>query len=269
METLAVTFQALLYAGVVFSLGSVALRLTLAPERGDVFDQRLNWQISMGAALILVSASFLLMKFQLVIAGGDLGRALSFDFLLISVQTPVGQSNLLRISGTLAILVSLILRRQWLLTLGTVALVTSFGMEGHSLSFGPRWLSSSLVLLHVAIICWWLAVIMPLATAPRSERDRYGKAFGKQAVFALPLLIAAGLILFGLFTSWEVDLSQDYQRRMVMKLIAVAVILAIAAGNKLWLSGRPAFVWSLRAEGLVAAIVLFLTANLTSTGPDM
>ena len=142
-------------------------------------------------------------------------------------------------------------------------------MEGHSLSFGPRWLTSSLVVLHVAIAAWWLAVIVPLLTVRNDERDRYGEAFGRQAIYAVPVLIVAGGLLFGVFTGWNIDFSQDYHQRMLMKVVAVAAILSIAAANKLYFTGRPGFVWALRAEAVVALVLLAFTAFLTATGPKM
>lgn len=265
--------RVLLYAGTVLSVGSLALRLTLAPMPGDGFSRALNLQAGLGAGAVLVAALGLVMAFLLSIAGGDLSLALSPDFLLLGLQMPVGQANLVRIFGLVLILWALAGRGRWrggvLAAIGAGLLVLSFGLEGHSLSFGPRWLTGPLVLLHVAIVSWWLAVILPLLAAPRRDRDRYAKAFGGQAVLAVPVLLVAGSVLLGQFTGWRLDLSQDYQRQMLVKLVAVAAILAIAAGNKLWLTGRSGLVWALRVEALVAAGLLVLTALLTATGPEM
>ena len=82
------------------------------------------------------------------------------------------------------------------------------------------------------------------------------------------LLVAGGLLLVQ-FTGWTIDLSLDYHRRMILKLFAVGGILALAAANKLYFTGKPGFVWALRAETAVALTILALTALLTSTGPDM
>ena len=72
-----------------------------------------------------------------------------------------------------------------------------------------------------------------------------------------------------MFTGWQIDFSQDYQRRMPMKIVAVAGILSIAAANKLYFTGRQEFVWALRAEAAAAVALLALTAFLTATGPEM
>ena len=205
----------------------------------------------------------------MTISGGDLSMALSPDFLGIAAQTPVGQVAALRIIAVLAIGICFLAPYRWLALPPALALLLSFGMEGHSLSFGPRWLTSSLVVLHVAIAAWWLAVIVPLLTVRNDERDRYGEAFGRQAIYAVPVLIVAGGLLFGVFTGWNIDFSQDYHQRMLMKVVAVAAILSIAAANKLYFTGRPGFVWALRAEAVVALVLLAFTAFLTATGPKM
>ena len=271
MEYLAPLLRLFLYGATVLVAGSVALHATLSVPMGSPFHKRLMVQIGLGSAVILSVALAMVLQFLLTIAGGDLSMALSPDFVGIAAQTPVGQVAALRIGAVLALALALCFLApwRWLALLPAVAVLISFGLEGHSLSFGPRWLTSSLVVVHVAIAAWWLAVIAPLLTVPREERDRYGEAFGRQAVFAVPVLLVAGSLLFGVFTGWQIDFSQDYQRRMLMKIVAVAGILSIAAANKLYFTGRREFVWALRAEAAAAVALLALTAFLTATGPEM
>lgn len=269
MELTNIILRALLYAGAILAMGSVALKWSLSPRQGEVFDGALLRQTWLGLLLVLAGALGLMLNFQLSIAGGDMALALSPEFLALLLQVPVGHANLVRIAGVIVLAVALSLNRRWLTLFAGGALVLSFGLEGHSLSLGPRLVTMTLVWLHVLIVFWWLAVILPLMVSPRRERDRYGESFGKQAVLAVPLLIAAGVILFGLFTGWQIDFSQDYQRRMALKLLAVAATLGLAAANKLWFTGRPGFIWALGAEAVLAVSLIGLTAYLTATGPDM
>ena len=269
MEYLSPLLRLFLYGATVLTAGSIALRTSLSIPMGNSFNRRLMVQIGCGSAVILTVALAMVLQFLLTISGGDLGMAISPDFLSIAAQTPVGQVATLRILAVLFLGLGFLVPWRWLTLLPALALLLSFGMEGHSLSYGPRWLTSSLVVVHVAIAAWWLSVIVPLLTVSSAERDRYGEAFGRQAIFAVPVLVVAGSLLFGLFTGWEIDLSQDYHRRMLMKIAAVTGILFIAAANKLYFTGRSGFVWALRAEALVALILLALTAFLTATGPKM
>ena len=269
MEYLAPLLRLFLYGATVLIAGSTALRTTLSVPMDSPFNKRLMVQIGLGSAVILSVALAMVLQFLLTISGGDLSMALSPDFLGIAAQTPVGQVAVLRIGAVLVLVLCILAPWRWLALLPAIAVLISFGLEGHSLSYGPRWLTSSLVVVHVAIAAWWLSVIAPLLTVSREERDRYGEAFGRQAVIAVPVLLVAGSLLFGVFTGWQIDFSQDYQRRMLMKIVAVAVILSIAAANKLFFTGRPGFIWALRVEAVVALGLLALTAFLTATGPKM
>jgi len=269
VEYLSPLLRLFLYGATVLTAGSIALRTTLSIPMGCPFNKRLMLQIGLGSAVILTVALAMVLQFLLTISGGDFRMALSPDFLGIAAQTPVGQVAALRMVAVLVLGCCVFVPWRWFALLPALALLLSFGMEGHSLSYGPRWLTSSLVAVHVAIAAWWLSVIAPLLAVSSAERDRYGEAFGRQAIFAVPVLVVAGSLLFGLFTGWEIDLSQDYQRRMLMKILAVAAILSTAAANKLYFTGRSGFVWALRAEAVVALVLLALTAFLTATGPQM
>ncbi|MGB1157082.1 MAG: hypothetical protein ACPG42_09725 [Alphaproteobacteria bacterium] len=269
MEYLSPVLRFCLYGATVLIAGSIALRLTLSVPAESAFSRRLTGQVSLGLALMFVAAVGSVALFLLMISGGDVAMAFSAEFMGIAAQTPVGQVAAMRVLAGVALLILLALGWHRLALVPALLMLLSFGMEGHSLSFGPRLLSSSLVVVHVAIAAWWLSVIFPLLTVSATERDRFGEVFGRQAILAVPLLIVAGGALFGVFTGWQLDLSQDYQRRMAFKLVAVAGILSIAAANKLYFTGRPGFVWSLRVEALVAVALLMLTAFLTATGPKM
>ena len=189
--------------------------------------------------------------------------------LAIGAQTPVGQANALRVVAVLALGATLVLGLRQAAVVPAAALLLSFALEGHSLSYGSRLLTSGLLLLHLVIVSWWLAVLMPLLGSATEQRDKLGHAFGRQAIVAVPVLLVAGGLLLVQFTGWTIDLSLDYHRRMILKLFAVGGILALAAANKLYFTGKPGFVWALRAETAVALTILALTALLTSTGPDM
>lgn len=269
MELLSPFLRFCLYVAVALIAGSTALRLTLPVATNSVFSRRLTGQIGIGVVLVIGAAVASVVHFLLTISGGDVATAFSPDFIGIAAQTPVGQVAALRILSGGAVILLLFLQWRTLTVIPALLLLISFGMEGHSLSFGPRWLTSTLVIVHVTIAAWWLSVIVPLLTVPSAERDRLGAAFGRQAIFAVPLLLLAGGTLLGIFTGWQVDLSEDYQRRMILKLVAVAAILALAAANKLYFTSRPGLVWSLRIEALVALSLLALTAFLTATGPSL
>ena len=269
LDVFALLLRFMLYAGTILAAGSVALRFSLAVNRGGGFDRMLSLQTGFGLATVLLASLALIAKFLLTISGGDWAMAFSAEFIGIALQTPVGQSGLVRIIAACVLAVTLLAGWRWLAFIAAFGLLLSFGLEGHSMSYGIRLVSMVLVVVHVMIVSWWLAVLLPLMASPVPERDAMGHAFGQRAVFAVPLLMIAGALLLGTFTGWNIDLSQDYQRNMLLKLFAVSGLLLIAAANKLYFTGKPTFIWALRVETLVAAIVLILTTLLTATGPDM
>lgn len=269
LDAIALILRFLLYAGSILAAGSVALGLTLPVIDGSTFNQTLRRQLSLGLIVVLLVSLALIAKFLLTISGGDWALAFSAEFVGIALQTPVGQSGLVRIVAACLIALTLLAGWRWLAVFAALGLLLSFGLEGHSMSYGNRLISATLVIVHVMIVAWWLAVLLPLIAAPAVERDAMGHAFGRQAVFAVPVLMLAGAALLGTFTGWKIDLGQDYQRNMLLKLFAVSGLLAIAAANKLYFTGKPAFIWALRLEILVATVVLALTTLLTAIGPDM
>lgn len=269
LDVFALLLRFLLYAGSILAAGSIALRLTLPVTAGSVFDRTLSRQAGFGLVAVVVVSVLLIAKFLLTIAGGDWGLAFSGEFIGIALQTPVGQSGLVRIVGGFVLAITLLAGWRWLAAFPAIMLLLSFGLEGHSLSYGIRLLTWSLVVVHVMIVAWWLAVLVPLIASPVAERDTVGHAFGQRAIFAVPVLMIAGTVLLVTFTGWKIDLSQDYQRSMILKLLAVSGLLLIAAANKLYFTGKPGFIWALRLETLVAVSVLVLTTLLTATGPDM
>ena len=269
LDAIALLLRFLLYAGSILAAGSVALRLTLPVKGSSTFDRALSRQLSVGLIAVVAASLALIAKFLLTISGGDWALAFSGEFIGIALQTPVGQSGVVRIVAACVMALTLLAGWRWLAVLAALGLLLSFGLEGHSMSYGIRLISASLVVVHVVIVAWWLAVLLPLIAASPSERDTMGHAFGRQATFAVPLLMLAGAILLGTFTGWKIDLGQDYQRTMLFKLFAVSGLLVIAAANKLYFTGKPAFIWALRVETLVAGAVLVLTTLLTATGPDM
>ncbi len=104
------------------------------------------------------------------------------------------------------------------------------------------------------------------------------KRFGKIALRVVALLVAAGASLLWMLIGaagqfWR----SDYGAMMIVKLLAVALILGLAAWNKLSLTPKllkrqPGAVTSFRrsvsAEMFLGALILTVTAALTTlSGP--
>lgn len=115
------------------------------------------------------------------------------------------------------------------------AMVLAFGISGHSPSHAD-WLRP-VISLHVLIAAWWTGGIISLLESQKKDlSDEFAKRvtrFGKQALPAIGVLIAAGLVDgIALISDWPAFLASPYARILALKLGLVALILALAAYNR-------------------------------------
>jgi copper transport protein len=155
--------------------------------------------------------------------------------------------------------------------------VGSLALTGHALTAGPLWLTAPLLILHVLIAAFWLGALWPLGQAlarlEPGEAILLVKRFSAIALPAVVLLIAAGAAMAFLQLGRLSELfSTAYGLRLSSKLAFVAVLLMIAALNRLWLTpalaaGRANAVHRLRASvGLEVGFGLAILAATSSLG---
>lgn len=281
LDTLNIIAKLCLYIGAVAAAGSPLLSITVSrvfrsgQPSGVTFNRFLRVQGLAGAAITILAALGLYIIFQIKIAGGDVALGLSSDFIIIGMETAVGHSMIASLAGAGIAFGGWVLSNRWVSVVGAVGVLSAFALQGHTISIAvdsglPIWntlpLSIALV-LHLAIATWWFAVLLPLQFSAVDDRNAAAHCFGEYAVRAVPLLLLLGASLFIVLNGWRLDFTDPYQRRMALKVLAVTSVLGLAALNKLWLTGKPGLVWSLRIETLAALGVLVATAWLTATGP--
>ncbi|WP_254444522.1 copper resistance D family protein [Ruegeria sp. HKCCA6707] len=195
-------------------------------------------------------------------------------------QTSVGEVLVYRLVGAVMILVGLSVPRVGLpiaLLGGTVAL-WSFAQIGHVPeleSFGVQ----LLLLLHLLSVAFWVGIFSPLrsmALTPEHLTDaaELGHRFGQTAALVVPALIGAGLWIAWLIVgSLQGLLFTGYGRALLLKVFLVALLMILAAANKLRLvpamqSGKARaarhLARSIEVEAIVVLVVLATTATLTS-----
>lgn len=165
-----------------------------------------------------------------------------------------------------------------LAALGGVGL--ALAASGHAASADPRWLTRPAVFLHAVGITFWAGSLIPLAAALRQGGAPAGRILGRfsrAAPIAVLPLVASGILLAvvqlgHLSALW----STAYGRVLVVKLLAVAALLALAVVNRLRLTeparaGDAAAARLLRrsiaAELVLVAAVLGLAACWRFTPP--
>ena len=125
------------------------------------------------------------------------------------------------------------------------ASAASFALFGHAASAAPRWLTVPAVAVHAGAFVFWIGALPGLAeratTAPRQALVRSLHRFSRIAVPLVALLVASGVALSAVqLRAPAALLETPYGRLLSLKLVAVALLLALAFANRLWLT--PAIV---------------------------
>lgn len=157
---------------------------------------------------------------------------------------------------------------------GTVVAATGFGVTGHVATTDPRWLTAPALVLHVLCDAFWIGALVPLyrrlGTDTSSVVAPVVARFSRQALYVVPVLFASGLLIACVQVRTPAALLEtDYGRLFVIKLTLVAILLAVAALNKLRLTpalqqGAPNSARRLRLS-VVAEIALIVGILLATS----
>jgi putative copper resistance protein D len=136
--------------------------------------------------------------------------------------------------------------------------------------------------LHLLCAAFWLGALVPLLTVAHDgdleQLARTAARFGQMALAVVAALLVAGLcLLWTLIGDAATFWSGDYGRLMAAKLCTVALLLCLAALNKLSLTPRllrgdgramTIFRRSATSEMVLGGVILLITATFTTlTGP--
>ncbi|WP_246251603.1 copper resistance D family protein [Parasulfitobacter algicola] len=270
MASIATKFA--LYLGVLTSVGTVLTSILFQLSGHRRFTVMFA---SLGLAATLLSFS---------LAGatltGDARGMTDPEMLGLLWSTPVGTAVTLRSLGLVLLVVGLFLGRiGWAFSLigGGLAL-WSFTTIGH-IPGRSRPVLNLVLMFHLVAISIWIGILSPLRTAAldangATDAADLGHRFGRMASVLVPLLVLAGGYMgFELVGSLSALLGGSYGQALVLKVLFVAVLLALAAANKLRFipnlaTGDQAaanhLAKSISFEWMVVVAVLFSTAVLTS-----
>ena len=162
---------------------------------------------------------------------------------------------------------------------GALLIALSFALTGHTATSPLRWLLGPMVVLHVAVVCFWFGALWPLLRVAGAEpADVAARVVGRFSWLAsrlVPGILLAGLVLMaGLLPDMQA-LRDGYGLALLAKLGAFALLMWLAAWNK-WRLGpalargeagaRRRFAMAVGTEMIVIALVLVGTAVLTTFG---
>lgn len=276
-EGVTVLLRALIYSGTVLVAGGVLFRVSFPALTGIA--RALRWQIVAGAALLIICEPLRYLLFLLQISDGDLALALSPSMRWIGMETPLGQASLVRL-GAMAVILALGLRWRAIALLAAAAMIASYLVQGHTVTSDGRGILAALLFAHLVAVHWWIGSLPMLlaatAVAPGAALAHAVERFGAYALWIVGALVIAGGILLGMLTGWHLDLARAYQQAFAIKLGGVALILVIAAINKLRITpalaqmpdaARASLRRLLAIEMLVALMILSATALATLSSP--
>jgi putative copper export protein len=276
---------------------SVALRavsfLLLFQAAGlGLFDALFGHQLALSRPLIrrlgrrsaLTAAACVLAHFALEPArlAGELSGMLDPSLLRTALGSSSGAAFIVRLVGLG--LIALALRGDGargadgrvLGLVGAALALFSFVLTGHTAASPARWWLRALLLVHLAVIAFWLGALPALGIvsrrAPPPALATALTDFSRLALWLVPMIFLAGLALALALVPGFAVLRQPYGEILLAKAAGFAVLMVFAAWNRhltpAIASGRAAAVRalqrSLRIEYALIATVLALTALMTS-----
>lgn len=227
-----------LYVGVTGSMGLILIGVffaeVVAPLQGRLRSQ------AFGLAVLAVFAAVLAFMLRGAALTGDLAGMTDPEMLGLLWTTPVGDVLVTRLVGSVMIMVGLFIPNvgHWIALAGGAIALWSFAQIGHIPEVNQTGIRV-LLLLHLLGISFWIGVLGPLRSLSRQPEfhDRaavLGHRFGQAASLIVPALIAAGLVMAWLILgNMSALVTTGYGQTLLAKLAFVAVVLALAAANKL------------------------------------
>lgn len=238
------------------------------------------WRLALTAALcgcVAVGAHLLLDATRLT---GEFASLFDVDMQRLSLATAGAASRLLQMAALLAAACGLWMRTSagWPLALGGAFIaVAAFLLAGHTATHPGRAVLAPVLLLHLLAVAFWFGSLWPLGLAVRRESPSVAAialaAFSRWAIWLVPALAAAGIVLVLGIAQGLPRFDEPYGALILAKLLAFAVLMGLASLNKFRLvpgidrgqrSAAHALQASMAIEAAIIVGVLATTAVLTS-----
>lgn len=238
----AILTKFLLYIGALGATGLVITRIAFASTTACLAE-KMRQQTILLAVLALIASILGFMLRGGALTGGIDGMT-DPEMLGLLWDTSVGDTLLHRIAGAILMIIGLLIPRlglsigQWIALAGGLVLLWSFAQIGHVTDRGETRMHL-LLLLHLTGIAFWIGVLPPLYRLSRASEHLHhaaqlGHQFGRAAMIIVPALVLAGLVMGWMLTGNLTALtSTGYGLALITKIALVAMVLTLAAANKL------------------------------------
>lgn len=160
-----------------------------------------------------------------------------------------------------------------LAALGLAGVGLALAVSGHAATASPQWLAQPAILIHGAGVAFWLGALAPLVILVGHAKAGALPAVNRFSRIAVPivvLLASTGLVLATIeLETPRALIDTNYGRLLLIKLVLVAVLLALATFNRTRLTPSlahdPAAPRRLQrvivCEGAVALAILAVVAG--------
>jgi putative copper resistance protein D len=283
-DVAAVSAKAVTYAATLGAAGAVFFLL----YAGALLDGPQARRVRRSIGILLIASAIGSGAKILILAGsmnGSFAGSVAGGFAGMVLRAGEGRAVYFRLIGLAlcALGISASRRLQSAALLGAIIASSSFALLGHIHALHSA--AAGLMLsLHLVCAAFWLGALAPLMMIAQDGKPvqiaTAAARFGRLALYGVAVLLLAGAGQLWILIRDAPDFwsfwNSDYGRLMAAKLLIVAILLGIAAFNKLHLTPRLAahreaaihFQRSLRLEMLMGAIILLITAAFTTvTGP--
>lgn len=114
----------------------------------------------------------------------------------------------------------------------------AFTLTGHSSIAQPRFIAQASILLHAAILIFWIGSLLPLLRLSRSADDQHSLRFFSRLIpVPFVLMLLAGLVLAVMeIPRIDIAWSSLFARVLAVKIALVAVLCGVALYNRFWLT---------------------------------
>lgn len=226
-------------------------------------------------AIVFVLAQYLLEAARL---SGELTGMLNAGDQDTVFRSTTSVTLAFRLVGLALIFIGLRIRVRPMGVSGAVLLAISFLFVGHTATHPARLLLAPTLVVHILVVTYWFGALLPLRRISLREPNDIGakvvEDFSARAVWVVPLLLVAGLVLaVALLPDLNALSNTTYGNLLLLKMGGFALLMLFASLNR-WRytatiergdkRGISAFRASVLAEVLIIAAVLCATVLLTT-----
>lgn len=230
-------FRALSFIA-MFQAAGMALFLPMFGSPAVRASSRIKWVATISA---FAGVSFVCLHYLLEAArmAGEFGGTLDPDLQRLVLESPVGEVAGLRLIGLALTLAALRLRGSALALgalLGAACIVVSFTFVGHTAQSPHRFALAAVLAVHLAVVTFWFGSLLPLLFVVRMEPSSLSAAivarFSRTALWIVPAIFAAGLVLMVVLVDGMAGLATVYGGILLAKIGAFAWLMGLAALNR-------------------------------------